>query len=103
MEKSLEIGSCYVSWGAELQQDDQAFYGLVIRFGPFRWAFLGVGVDRQEQRHRDERQRLLRVLGNLDSLLSTRSDQGTVTTAEVRELLDRAEGPCRWDRADDAG
>jgi len=101
MPKSLVVGRrFYLSWGDDLQQDDQAFYGVAVLFGPFRWAFLGVAVDRQEQPQRDERQRLLETFGNLESLLGARTVRGWVETAEVRDVLDRTDGPHRWDRTD---
>jgi hypothetical protein len=100
MQKTIEIGACFFSWGAELQQDDQAFYGVAIHFGPFRWAFLGIGIDSHEQPHRDERQRLLRIFGDLETLLWARSSEGSIATAAVREVLERTNGPRRWDQVD---
>lgn len=89
MPKSLEVGHhIYLSWGDDLQQEDQAFYGLAINFRPFRWAFLGIALDRQEQIHRDERQRLLVAFEDLRSLLAARRRRGWVETVEVREVLD---------------
>lgn len=104
MPKLLNIGPLHFSWGCDVQQDDQAFYGIAVSFTPFRWAFLGLGIDRREQHHRDERQRLLQTFGQLESLLwscnhsNHKERQGWVETADVRAVLDRGDGPHRWDR-----
>lgn len=93
MRKSVEFGPLHVSWGDDIMQDDQGFYGVAVSRTPFQWVFFGLAVDRTEQRHRDERQRLWEIFYKLESLIWTRDrledpmERGRVSTSDVRKLL----------------